>query len=177
MSQLRSDPAFDQFRLSSTINLPLFPLKASKTMANPAVQVAQDWRRLAKAKVANPPSPIRVQGAHDLFQTSALIASGQLFDSSFEPSHGLGSNFTPIGGFPSGKAEPQETAVLRAIHGALTLIHLQFEATRDEPTDAGHHPFTGSHAAHIGVCLEYVQKPATGYKMFKNNALQALILA
>jgi len=78
-----------------------------------------------------------------LFQTSALIASCQLFDSSFEPSHGLGSNFTPIGGFPSGKAEPQETAVLRAIHGALTLIHLQFEATRDESADIGHHPFTG----------------------------------
>ena len=41
MGQLRSDPALDQFRLSSAIHLPLFPLEASQTMANPAVQVPQ----------------------------------------------------------------------------------------------------------------------------------------
>ena len=59
VSQLRFDPTLDQFRLSSAINLPVFPLETTQTTANPAVQVSQHLRRLAKAKIAPPPSQIR----------------------------------------------------------------------------------------------------------------------
>ena len=39
--QLRVDATLDQFRLPSAIDLPLFPLEATQTVANPAVQVPQ----------------------------------------------------------------------------------------------------------------------------------------
>ena len=56
------------------------------------------------------------------------------------------------GGTP-GEAAPQEAAVLRALHGALALIHLQLEATAEAPTPTGHHPFTSPKATHIDVAI------------------------
>jgi hypothetical protein len=58
VSQLRVDPALDQGRLASPIDLPLFPLQAPETVAHPAVQVSQHRWRLAEAKVAHPPSEV-----------------------------------------------------------------------------------------------------------------------
>jgi hypothetical protein len=84
MSQLRIDPTLDQCCLASAIDLPLFPLEAPQTMAYPAVSVSQHLGRLAKAKVTLPPSQICRQGGDDLFQASALVAPGQLFDPSFK---------------------------------------------------------------------------------------------
>jgi hypothetical protein len=72
VSQLRSDPTLDQFRLASAIHL---PLKTTQTMANPAVQVAQRLGCLAKAKIAHPPPEVRIQGDDDLPQTSPLVTS------------------------------------------------------------------------------------------------------
>jgi hypothetical protein len=49
---------FDQFRLTSAIDLPVFPLETPQTVAHPTIQVPQDGWRLAEAEVANPPSQI-----------------------------------------------------------------------------------------------------------------------
>jgi hypothetical protein len=58
VGELRVDAPLDQLRLTPAIDLPVFPLEAPQTMANPAIQVPQDCWRLAEAKVANPPSQI-----------------------------------------------------------------------------------------------------------------------
>src|SRR5687768_14239346 len=64
------------------------------------------------------------------------------------------------GGTP-GEAAPQEAAVLRALHGALALIHLQLEATAEAPTPTGHHPFTSAQAAHLDMArIGVATKPA-----------------
>src|SRR5687767_3378053 len=89
VSQLRIDTMLDQFRLPSSVDLPLFPLEATQTMANPTVQVSQHLRRLAKAKIAPPPSQIRRQGDDDLSQASPLVASRQHFDPRFETRQGF----------------------------------------------------------------------------------------
>jgi hypothetical protein len=65
----------------------------------------------------------------------------------------LGSNLVPIGSVPPGEAKPQEPTVLRLIHGALALIHLQLETTRNKPAEAGHHPFTCSPAPHLDIAI------------------------
>src|SRR6266511_6464227 len=58
MGQRRGDPALDQLRLASAIYLPVLPLEAPQPVAHPAVQVTQHRWRLAKVKIANPPSQI-----------------------------------------------------------------------------------------------------------------------
>ena len=122
-------------------------------MANPAVEVSQYLGRLAKAKIAPPPSEVLTQGGDDLSQASALVAPRQLFDPSFEPRQCLRSNLTPIGRVTSREAKPQETSVLRSVHGTLALIHFQLEADGDEPTDTGHHPVTGPPAPHVDIMI------------------------
>src|SRR3712207_1395628 len=129
--QRRINPALDEFRLASAVHLPLFPLKATQTMANPAVQGSQPLRRLAKAKIAYPPPEVRIQGGDELLQTSPLVTSRPRFDSRFEPCQGFGSNLAPVGGSTPGKAEPQKTAVVRVVHGALARLHLQLETSGD----------------------------------------------
>jgi hypothetical protein len=120
---------------------------------------------------ARSPPQILIQGGDDLSQTSALIASRQLFNPSFEPSHGLWGNFTSIDGFPSRKAEPQETTVLGAIHGALALIHPQFEATRVSTcTELNSYPFSGASSSNATFVV-------LRSKAYKNKFVQALMTA
>jgi len=72
VGQRRGDPALDQLRLASAIHLPVFPLEAAQTMTNPAVQVTQYRRRLAKVKIANPPSQIFREGRNDVLEACGL---------------------------------------------------------------------------------------------------------
>ncbi len=97
VSQPRADATLDQFRLTSAIHLPLFPLETPQTMANPAVHVSQHLGRLAKAKIAYPPPEVLIEGGDDLTQASPLVASRQRFDSRFETRQGLGSNLASLG--------------------------------------------------------------------------------
>src|SRR5215470_20104246 len=119
VGQRRGDPALDQLGLTSAIHFPVFPLEATQTVTNPAVQVTQHRWRLAKGKIANLPSQIFCEGHDNVLEAAALIPSRECFHPRFEPGQRLGSNFPPFGELTPGEAEPKEAALPGVVDAAL----------------------------------------------------------
>ena len=122
-------------------------------MAYPAVPIPQHSGRLAEAKVALPSLQILIQRRDDVLQATPLVPFRQRFDTRFEPVEGLWGNFPSTRRLPPSKTEPQETAVLGAVDGALLRIHLELQAVGNEPTDTGHDPFPGSPTPHVDIAI------------------------
>src|SRR6266568_478045 len=53
----------------------------------------------------------------------------------------------------AGEAESEKLSLPRSSHGALRLIHLEFESVCEEARDALHHSQSRSFAAHIDVAI------------------------
>src|SRR5262249_42737743 len=147
----RSPPRLIKFRLPSPVHLPVFPWEASETMAYPAVPIPQHRGRLAEAKVALPSLQLLMQHRDDVLQATPLVPFRQRFDTRFEPVECLWGNFPSTRRLPLSKTEPQETAVLGAVDGALLRMHLALQAVGNEPTETGHDPFPGSPTPHVDI--------------------------
>src|SRR5262249_46195991 len=99
------------------------------------------------------PSQVDRQGGDDWPEAAALAPSRQLSDPRFAARQRLGGDLSSIGRLAPREAEPQKTAMLGSVDGALLPVHLQLEPLRNEAEGAGHDPPHGPCATHIDVAI------------------------
>ena len=81
--QLRVDAQADQFRLAPPVHLPLFPLHATQSMTNPAVEIAQHRPGLAEAEIPSPADQVGLQPTHPLLEPRQGLGCDPRTDTTF----------------------------------------------------------------------------------------------